>query len=160
MRVLAIDPGEMVGWAHGTISRVHQQSSDPAAPLTTHTLELTGHGISSLKDMAMAVYSKAGDYDVIVYETWRLRASKAQTFIGNDFPTVQLIGMIRLAAWVAGTKLVDQGPGIKTTAEKSMKSMRPDLWEIVEPALKGRHDDGHHGDAILHLHHYFWTRYV
>lgn len=156
MRVLAIDPGERVGWAHGEIVVPDPRSITQFFP----HLVLTGHGITPYKDFALKLHGVAGDYDVIVYETFRLQASKAKELIGDDFPTVQFIGMVRLCAWLASTKLQYQGPAIKETAIRSMKSLRPDLWEIVEPALSGRHDDGHHGDAILHLHHYFWERYV
>lgn len=147
MRVLAIDPGERVGWAR--------------ADILGGNLELHGHGISGLKDFALALAVAAGTYDAIVYETFRLSAAKAKSFAGNDFPVVQLIGMIRLCAWRAGVPLIAQGPAIKTTALKTMRANeRRDLLDIVEPALAGVHDDGHHGDAILHLWHYYWERYV
>lgn len=163
MRVLAIDPGERVGWAWGNIQH-HADDCGGCEELRggkhDQRLYLGDFGINSYKDFALKLHKAAGNYDVIVYETWRLSANKAKTFVGNDFPSVQFIGMVRLCAWLAGVKLVHQGPAIKATAEKSMRSMRPDLWEIVEPALKGAHDDGHHGDAILHLWHFYWERYV
>lgn len=145
-RVLALDPGERVGWAHGTISPVG--------------LEVTGHGISVLKDMALAVHARASEYDVLIYETWRLRPAMAKKFAGNDFPSVQFIGMVRLAAWLTpGLKLVSQGPSIKATADRVIPAHYSDIAEKIA-ALPKAHDDSHDGDALRHLAYYHFDRYL
>lgn len=150
MRVLAIDPGERVGYATGEIV------DDPVKP-GAKTLRVTGHGISFLKDFALKLHEVAGGYDVIVYETWRLRAALANRFAGSDFPAVQLVGMIRLCAWVnPNVKLVGQGPAIKSTA---LKTVGPDIKRILD-GLPKAHDDAHDGDALMHLHYYFWSKHL
>jgi hypothetical protein len=87
LHVLALDPGERVGWARAAIYPDGQW------------FEMT-HGITPLKDMALAVHRKITDYDVVVYETWRLAADKARSFAGSDFPSVQFIGAVKAAAWL------------------------------------------------------------
>jgi len=159
MRVLAIDPGERVGWAHGDVyvppkgGLRGQMVGNDGSP----DLRVTGHGISFLKDFALKLHEVASTYDVIVYETWRLRADKARAFIGNDFQSSQLIGMVRMCAWLnPRVTLISQGPGVKSTADRSM----PEWLRAKIAALPAAHDDSHDGDALRHLWHYFWERYV
>lgn len=156
MRVLALDPGERVGWAR----------ADVAEDGTWSELR---HGITPLKDMALAVYraleteppdiegdglpAKLPEYDVLVVEDWRLRAEKAKSFVGSSFPAVQFIGMVRLCAWRSGCKLVMQGPALKTTADKTLARLWPEMYEKVTQSIS--HDDGHDLDAIRHL--WVWT---
>lgn len=150
MRVLAIDPGEKVGWAHGTIA---DASTDEGAGTT---LELTGQGITPLKPFAAKLIEVADAYDVLVYEDYRISAAKLRQHIGSNVPTLQLIGMIRLAAWHRDVSLVTQRPADKTTALKTAPA-----WLTANLAgLPKAHDESHDGDALLHLWFYFWKRYV
>lgn len=143
MRALAIDPGERVGWANGRV--------------VGGGLAIEGHGITKLWDFAVKLGEVFADYDVVIYETWRLRATMAKKFIGNDFQPVQLIGVIRYLHMIHPTvKLVSQGPAIKSTAEKTVT---PELRERLDKLPKA-HDECHDYDALLHLHHWFWKRYV
>ena len=138
LRILALDPGERVGWARAVVAPDGSWS------------ELR-HGITPLKDMALAV-SKA-DYDVIVCEDWRLRPATARNFIGSSFPSVQFIGMVRLCCWLSNTKLVMQGADTKSTADKTMAQLWPAMYEKVSASRA--HDDAHDMDAIRHL--WFYT---
>jgi hypothetical protein len=138
MEVLALDPGEKVGWARASVADDGEWSG----------LE---HGITHLKDMALAIDANVGKYDLVVCETWKLRAGKERTFIGSDFPSVQFIGMVRLGCWREHVAYEPQDPRIKTTADKSA----PDwLRKIIDNEPRS-HDDGHNVDALRHL--WFWT---
>ncbi len=148
MKVLAVDPGERVGWAHGRIDA----DADGLPELT-----VTGHGISTLKDFVLKLHEVAGNYDVIVWETYRISAKHARKHIGSDVPTLQLIGMIRLCAWLhPNVKLVHQGPVVKATAERTL----PTSIQTILDKLPKAHDDSHDADALLHLWHYYWSVYV
>lgn len=146
MRVLALDPGERVGWARADIAE-------------DGTWSEFRHGITPLWDMALAVHSSLlvhgayddprPDYDVVVMEDWRLYPHMAQQFVGSAFPSVQFIGAVRLCCRLSGTKLVMQGASVKKTADKTLQKLRPELHELVTRPIK--HDDGHDLDAIRHL---------
>lgn len=143
MLVLALDPGEKVGWARAEI-----------APDLTFT-ELQ-HGITGLKDMALACEKRISTYDLVVMEDWRLNAKTAKSLIGNDMQSSQFIGMIRLLGWTTNTKVKMQGPGVMNTARKTA----PDwLQEIIAKEPKA-HDDAHNVSALLHLWHWAWHEYV
>ena len=127
MKVIAIDPGERVGWATGVVH--------PA-----------------LKDFAVTLGERIQDYDVVVYEVWRLYPQMAKKLIGNDMQPSQLIGIIRYLSWISpSTKLVSQGANIKNTAMKTM----PD--EIKERMSKST--EQHDQDALMHLWHYAWSKH-
>lgn len=144
MKVLVIDPGERVGWCTASVIK--------SAGLTVLT-----HGITPLKEFGLKVNEVFGNYDVVVYETWRLAAGMAAKFAGNDMQSSQLIGMIRLSAWQnPQTKLVAQPPGkMKTGA----KVATPQIREILDRLPKA-HDESHDGSALLHLSYWYWKTYV
>lgn len=141
MRVLALDPGSRVGWAAADVD-----------PVTGEWDNLT-HGITELWPMSDKVDEVAGNYDLIVIEDWRLYPDKAKTMVGSSFPSVQFIGAVKGSARRAGTKVVLQGAATKTSADKTMKAVRPELYELVTRPVA--HDDGHDQDALRHL--WFWT---
>lgn len=145
-RILAIDPGEKAGWASVHLKDGVEWEDQPWQ-----------HGIKDLRDAGLFVYEHARDFDAVVYETWRLRPP-ANVFIGSDFPSIQLIGMIRMSCWIAGTRLVPQSPVKKATANKTA-DLNPYLADLIarEP---GRHDEAHNIDAMRHLWYYCWTEYV
>lgn len=143
MRVLAMDPGERVGWARVEMGPKGEFLEEPH------------YGISSLKDMALRLEAVYHTYDVVIYEDFAISESHCKELRGSRLPTVQFIGMVRLLGWRApNTVLVKQYPKDKPTALKTMKKLRPELFEVVTEPI--RHDDGHHQDALLHLHHYSW----
>lgn len=147
-RVLALDPGDRVGWARAD---VHEDG----------TWENLKHGITPLRDMAIAVHSSLATtgsrrdpkYDIVVVEDWRLRPGEERNFIGSSFPSVQFIGMVKLCCWLSGTTYVTQQPSDKKIALKSMANLRPDTHEMVTTPRK--HDDAHDMDALMHL--WFYT---
>lgn len=139
-RVLAVDPGERTGWARALIN--------------TETGELTeiSQGVSPLKDFALALHKRIDTYDTLVYEVWRLYPHKAKKLVGNDMQPSQLVGMIRLCAWLhPKVKLVSQGARIKKVADATM----PDELKQRMSLSSEEHDQ----DALRHLWHYAWSKY-
>lgn len=159
MRVLALDPGDRVGWA----------SADIADDGTWENLQ---HGILDLKECALEVhYSVTGhipldwgvkgnipeDIDLVVCERWALYAHKAKEMIGSEIPSVQFIGMVKLSCWLANVPLVMQPASKHVFAERSMRKLRPELYEYVMQPIA--HDDGHDLVAIKHLWAYTFDNY-
>lgn len=140
MRIIAIDPGEKVGWA--------------TACSTDSGLELLEHGITSLKPFALALINKLHTYDLVIFERWVLFSGQAKRSVGSSMPTSQLVGMIKLACWYKDVPFVEQTPKIKGTADKVAKDEFKRLIE-AEPAS---HDDGHDIDAIRHLVYWDWDQ--
>lgn len=138
--VLALDPGERVGWARATV--------DEDGGWT----ELR-HGITPLRDMAITLSAQAKNYDTIVVEDWRLYPHMAKSMTGSSFPSVQFIGMVKLLCWLGPIEYVTQGAAVKNTADKAMSRIMPDLLGMVTRAVA--HDDGHDQDALRHL--FYWT---
>lgn len=140
-RVLAIDPGERVGWATGLLGA----SADE--------FEIENRGVHPLQDFALKLGKSIADYDVVVYESWRLYPGMAKRMVGNDMQPAQLVGIIRYLGWISPTvKLVTQGAKIKETALKTM----PDwLSEHMKQSTE-QHDQ----DAIMHLWYYHWSKTV
>jgi hypothetical protein len=152
MKVLAIDPGERVGWAHGVI---HTFSTEgPASEFPT--LEITGHGITVAKPFILKLAQVMGDYDVVVYERWALAAGMAKKLAGSEMATSQVVGQIRYLSWVTpGVTLVGQWPADMKTARKTAPR---EILDIID-SLPGAHDDSHDESALLHLWRYFQKRY-
>lgn len=139
-RIIATDPGERTGWAHGLVDEAGK-------------LEVTGQGVSTIKDFGLKLVEVAGNYDVIIYETWRLYPEMAKRMIGNDMQPSQMVGMIRLAAWMhPNVRLVSQGARIKKTALKTM----PD-W-MVERMTES--SEQHDQDALMHLWYFYWREVI
>lgn len=184
MRVLVLDPGERVGWATAevgngamldeqhrlSVAQMLDESRefDPLEPVKTRAIKLLtvqDHGISFLKDMALAVYRSLivnGTYDVVVCEDWRLSARHAKRLIGSNMQSSQFIGMVRLCCWVANVQLVMQPPAAMSTAERALNCGHPSADDIRHrlSKLPKSHDDSHDGSALLHLWAWFFGRYV
>lgn len=159
-RVIAIDPGERVGWAHG-VMYAHGEARHPDQVDPDPGCELTGHGITPLKDFAMKFHEVAGKYDTVIFEPYRIAAGKFKAHVGSDVPTLQLVGMIRLSCWLnPKVKVVSSGPGNKATGRKYAAAHLPEISQIIEAALATDHDSGHDGDAVMHLVNYFFKEYV
>lgn len=138
---LAIDPGERVGWAKGIVGP------------TAGDFTVVERGVHPLRDFALKLGDVIGNYDTVVYESWRLYPGIAKTMIGNDMQPSQLVGMIRYLGWTHPTvKMVVQGASIKNTALKTMPS---DLKESLALSTE-QHDQ----DAIMHLWYYNWKEVV
>lgn len=142
MKVLAIDPGEKVGWCRFDAD-------------TKGRVKNLKYGISGLKEMALRIAKVYDSYDVVVMENWRLSAVHAKSMYGSELPTVQFIGMVQLLAWQnPKVKLVKQSPSVMSTAKRTMKKLKPSWYEIVSEPIA--HDAGHHQSAILHGWHWVW----
>lgn len=165
IRVLAVDPGESVGWARATIAERDLMHGGQIVKQSIPWLDVEAHGIAYLKDMAQAIYKAVvveDRYDVIVYETFLLTAKGARVMVGSDLQTAQFVGMVRLCAWLNGrVVLVPQGPAAMSSANKSVKS-HPSGDDIQARLAKlpKSHDESHDGSALRHLWTYFFERYV
>lgn len=162
MRVLAVDPGERIGWCTADVSPALTATTTRPAELAQ--LHVVDHGISYLKDMALAVHLGVvveGKYDVVVCESWRLSAKGARVSIGSDMPSSQFVGMVRLCCWVAGVPFVEQGPAAMSTARRTFDN-HPSGAAIrdIIATLPAAHDERHNESALLHLWFYFRERYV
>lgn len=138
-RVLALDPGEQVGWAAAKVDK------------TTGELSELKHGIKQRKTCALDVFDalRDGRYDRLVIEDWRLYRGMEKTFTGSNFPSVRLIGALELAAALFAVPVTKQGASIKKTALQWMSKLEPELAELAQ--TPGAHNDRHDMDAILHL---------
>lgn len=164
-RVLALDPGDRVGWAAADI---HDNGEWDAVD----------HGIAELKVMATAVVAPAmdlhvgkseydfrPDYDVVVCERWKLYKHKALALAGSEIPSAQFIGMVKLSCWLAGVPLIMQDPrdvnsndpSVLAPAEASMQKLRPELFEQVMRPIA--HNEGHDLVALKHLWLYTFRNY-
>jgi len=140
LRVIAIDPGQRVGWATGVI--------DPVAPALT----VKDQGVDSLKDFALRLEDGVEQFDVVVYEQWILFGHMAKKMVGNDMKSSQLIGMIRFICWHHGITPVVQ----PTTAKKTAVATMPDSVKARIALSTEQHDK----DALMHLWFYFFKHYA
>lgn len=145
-RIIAIDPGERVGWATARVS-------------ASGNLTKIDHGITDWMKFCDLLYTKLRADDIpwgtLVFENFRLTPHGAKVSIGSEFPTVQCIGICRFLARHAGLKIVSQGPAIKSQAEK----IQPAKIEKIRNNLPKSHDEAHDGDALLHLAYYHFNQY-
>jgi hypothetical protein len=134
--VIAIDPGEMTGWARGVIG--------------DGVCEVHAHGYTPWQDFVIALHDRmTGDepYDVVVYESWRLRRSSALDLVGSDLQSSQCIGAIKLGCWLAQ----------KNGRVVRVRNQEPAIKNIID-SMKGgtdylpKSDKEHNKDAVRH----FW----
>lgn len=132
--VLAIDPGEMTGWARGEI--------------TDGVCEVHAHGYTPWQDFVIALYHRMArdPYDAVVYESWRLRKSSAMDLVGSDLQSSQCIGAIKLSCWLAQ----QDGKVVQ------VRNQEPAIKNVID-AMKGgteylpKSDKEHNKDAVRHL---------
>lgn len=147
MRVMAIDPGEKVGYATVEVKD---------GKLVKGSMR---HGITDLKSFVIRLAKVYESYDVIIMESWRLSAAHARELVGSTLPTVQFIGAVRLLSWLhPKVKLIEQAPSTKKTGHKVMKQVDPKWLDIVE--APGAHDEKHDADALIHLSYWYWREFV
>lgn len=148
LHVLAIDPGEKAGWAHGVI--------DTERP---NDLRIAGHSILPLWSLVNMLSRgrrlHISKFDVVIYETWRLSAAHAKDLIGSDMQTSQLIGIIRFLARQHNVKLVSQGPKDWHVGE----TVAPPNVKAILATLPKSHDESHDGPALCHLAKWWFTNY-
>lgn len=132
MRVIAFDPGEMTGWAIGTL-------------YPEERLVIDSFGFDPWKKAAMdymRVMEGDNPFDVVVYESWRLRRGKEKELIGSDMQSSQCIGIIKYGAWKAHAQLVTSEPAYKPVIDAMMGGT---LY------LPNRDRVEHYRDAVRHL---------
>lgn len=140
--VIAIDPGEMTGWARGYI-----EDSE---------LVIESNGYTPWTEFVITFADRMAEdpppYQTVVYESWRLRKSSAMDLVGSDLQSSQCIGAIKLACWLAQkrghfVRVRNQEPAIKNVID-SMKGGKDYL---------PKSDKEHPKDAVRHLWYYAVT---
>lgn len=134
-RVMAFDPGPDPGWAYGTYD-------DEAK-----TLVVENYGYDPWKATVLQfhrVMEGPRPFDIVVYESWRLRSTAAREKSGSDFPEIQCIGAIKLACWAASKRpaLVTSEPAYKPVIDRQMGGT-----DYLPPRMGVEH----HRDAVRHL---------
>lgn len=132
-RIIAIDPGEATGYAIGRIDKKAKEFQ----------IETWGHDPWRVFSMNyMNVMLGDNPFEIVVYESWRLRPEAAKPLIGSDFPAVQGIGVIKYGAWHRKAELCTTEPSYKPIIDKQMggKDYLPER-DTVE----------HYRDAFRHL---------
>ena len=134
-RIIAIDPGDQTGYAIGVLGPGHK-------------FEVHDWGYTDWKTFVIN-YDKVmlGEkpFDIVVYESWRLRATAAKQKTGSTFPEIQCIGCIKLGAWRNKATLFTTEPAYKPVV---------DGWMGGTEYLPGRDGAEHARDAMRHLYWY------
>jgi len=131
-KLIAIDPGEMTGYAMAEWDRDTNE----------YTVVKWDH--APWKQFLIR-YAQNFEWDVVVYEAWRLRHEEAPKLVGSDMQSSQCLGGIRLQAWLHEAVLIEQSTQIKPFIDKRMGGTE---------YLPGRGGVEHHRDALRHLHYY------
>lgn len=133
-RVISIDPGEQTGWAIGRVG--------------DGSCVLEDFGYTAWKPFCMNymnVMDSDDPFQVVVYESWRMRSDKAKELIGSDFPSVQCIGIIKYGAWKHKAQLVTSEPAYKNVIDSQMGGTQ---------YLPARDQVEHYRDAVRHFYWY------
>lgn len=96
--ILALDPGESTGWCY--LGRENDMRAGTAPKDHMRVAELIDVFVP----------------DIVVYETFNLYPSKAQSMIWNSFYPCEVIGVILYKSMSAGKLIVAQAPSIKRYA--------------------------------------------
>lgn len=157
MRVLALDPGQRVGWATAeTVVR----DQEPAE------LRVLGHGIWPIRNAALQVHNLVVTQDcidVVVYEKWLLTTRGARVLVGDDMQSSQFIGAVRLCCWLNPRVKVTPQPARRDYPyRRSLTCGHPAAQDILDRLAKlpKAHDEAHDGSALQHLWDWFFERYV
>ena len=150
-RIIAIDPGEMTGWAIGRITDRpdgwdNYMWTDGEVP--TPQLYVEQYGYDPWKAFVLNfanVMEGDNPFDIVVYESFRIRSSAAKALTGSDVPTAQCIGAIKLSGWRSGSKLVTSEPSNKPIIDAQMGGTE---------YLPKRDTVEHYRDAVRHIHWY------
>ncbi len=141
--VITVDPGdEHVGVAvWGWVHRTKRWQCDLAQEVTPMEF------VRLLED-----HLYKDQTALVVFETFQLYADKAGQQTGSDFPTPQLIGIIKyLVSLYPDVGLVGQPASIKKATLAVLRKKR-----VVSVAkTSGRDPDGHGFDAETHGYHFF-----
>lgn len=94
-------------------------------------------------------------FDVVVYETWKPRPiDGSMSWIqGNPLISAQMVGQIRLIAWLSKATLRGQGPNVKKAAFAQIESGMPGT-AILKRRIHSSTEQ-HDKDALAHLWRYY-----
>ena len=144
--VLAVDPGETTGWAlldRGVLKRCGQ-----ITPIESHQPNLAA--ATSLLRSVLREQRLMGDpVPIVVMEKFFLYPHKRKQQTGSTFPTVEVIGVLRLTAQQLGLRVIEQSASMAKTlvTDDRLKSLK--FWV---PGKK------HARDAIRHALYYVLTK--
>lgn len=127
-RIVAFDPGVTSGLAIGT----YEQDGK---------FKLVRCAEIAWEERFQAILDAVVGADWIVYERFALYKTHAQEMINNEFPSVQFIGAIQMAAYQSGK--LDR---IYTQAAHERKNV-----EILTLDRKAAAGSAHKADAYMHL---------
>lgn len=144
-RLIAFDPGERTGCVTVQVG----SSFKPAA--RQRDFQIIHQHVYTVRELAHYLRDLVGDAERVVYETWRLYADYAMSFIGNDMQPSQVVGMIRYETWRQGKRLYAQGASVKRPAAATMPE-----WLVAHMDLSS---EQHDKDAIMHAWYHAITRY-
>ena len=145
MRIIAVDPGSTTGFASCTY--------DPVA----NEISALRHGAEQIIPFwrgyhAAMTMDPVKQFEVTVYESWKLTAKGAKVLVGSDMPWSQLIGMMRASCILAREfyparvlQFLDQPPAIKSAVNS---------WYGSERDWLPSSSFDHNLDAIRHLFYY------
>lgn len=153
MRVIAIDPGKLCGWAAADIDLEGEWTNLQHGILGAREMSLTLAEDQSIASAGETYTSP--EYGLIVVESWRLYRDHADEYVGSDMPYSKSIGQYELIGWLSDTPVVFSEPHRKKYALRQMAAFRPTLAAYVEDNMQRAHEDAHDMDAIIHL--WAWT---
>lgn len=148
MGVIAIDPGDVhCGMALGILTEQDgKREFDVVKAWESDPDECADY---------VASWLVSGELAALVVEKFNLYADKAEAQIGSEFPTVQLIGVLKYLVRVANLEAEKQGrlcASLAMYGADTKKSMRNQLRARGITLLPAEAD--HARDAQLHLWHY------
>ncbi len=144
-RIIALDPGHQTGWARGVIR--------------DNVLTDVVHGWSPWKDLSLALHkTMTGEspYDIVIYETWLLRASSAKELLGSDMQSSQGIGCIRMCCWLAQLN----GHHVQIETQSPAQKKVADALLAKHGVTLPRSEVEHNRDALRHLYLYCYLNKI
>ncbi len=147
IKILSIDPGETTG----VCAAVVLPSDEDIRIVKSCTLGWAQR--FDVRGLLQSTFSDENGWvsltpDVIVVEGFRLYANRAKQQIGNDFPSVQLIGMIEFVSYELG--VLDR---VVYQPASCMKMV------TIEPKYRSQLMNSEHArDAFKHLRYYAVTK--
>jgi hypothetical protein len=141
--IIAFDPGEMTGYATGTVE--------------DGVLRTTSYGYDPWKVVLLRfmrhMLDKAPRYDHVVYESWRLRPDKAREVIGSDMQSSQFIGGMKATVWWCQTALA-KAIQLHTNEPGNKPSIDGWMAAAGNPNYLPKADKDHPKDAVRHLYYH------
>lgn len=104
--IIAIDPGPTTGFVH---FKLNDENDRPFNPITWREIEWEEHwGFLYNVQKALEANQKSSNHLVVVVENYRLYAHEVAHQINSDFPSSQIIGVMKYITAITRTELVLQ----------------------------------------------------